>query len=67
MRGGQGERRFFRVVTNWLASHETEAMRRNLQFVPEYVRWDDLYIFVGTHLEKDSFNLIIQQLDLDIY
>ena len=30
-RGGQGERRFFRVVTKYLAAKETEAMRRNLQ------------------------------------
>ena len=66
VRGGQGERRFFRVVTNWLASHETEAMRRNLQFVPEYGRWDDLYIFVGTPLEKDAFNLMRHQLALDV-
>lgn len=66
VRGGQGERRFFRVVTNWLASHETEAMRRNLRFVPEYGRWDDLYIFVGTPLEKDAFNLMRHQLALDV-
>ena len=66
VRGGQGERRFFRVVTNWLASHETEAMRRNLQFVPEYGRWDDLYIFVGTPLENEAFNIMKHQLALDV-
>ena len=36
VRGGQGERRFFRVVTRWLANNKTEAMRRNLKFVPEF-------------------------------
>lgn len=66
VRGGQGERRFFRVVTRWMAQNMTEAMRRNLKFVPEYGRWDDLYSFVGTKLEKDAFDLIRHQLALDV-
>lgn len=66
VRGGQGERRFFRVVTRWLANNETAAMRRNLQYVPEFGRWDDLYTFVGTPLEKDAFDLMYHQLALDV-
>lgn len=66
IRGGQGERRFFRVVTKWLATNHTEAMRRNLKYVPEYGRWDDLYVFVGTPLEKDAFNIMYHQLALDV-
>ena len=66
VRGGQGERRFFRVVTKWLAAHETEAMRRNLKYVPEFGRWDDLYVFVGTKLERDAFKLMEEQIKLDI-
>ena len=66
IRGGQGERRFFRIVTRWLAYEHTEAMRRNLKFVPEYGRWDDLYVFVGTPLEKDAFNIMYHQLALDV-
>lgn len=66
VRGGQGERRFFRVVTKWLAAHETEAMRRNLKYVPEFGRWDDLYVFIGTKLEGDAFKLMEEQAKLDI-
>ena len=66
VRGGQGERRFFRVITKWLADHETAAMRRNLQYVPEFGRWDDLYVFVGTKLENEAFDFIKKQLLLDI-
>ena len=66
VRGGQGERRFFRVVTKWLADHETAAMQRNLQYVPEFGRWDDLYVFVGTKLENEAFDFIKKQLLLDI-
>ena len=66
VRGGQGERRFFRVITKWLAKHETDAMKRNLQYVPEFGRWDDLYEFVGTPLEQDAFKLMKHQLALDV-
>ena len=66
VRGGQGERRFFRVVTRWLADHQTEAMRRNLEFVPEFGRWDDLYEFIGTKLEENAFELMRKQLMLDV-
>ena len=66
VRGGQGERRFFRVVTRWLANNQTDAMQRNLEFVPEFGRWDDLYEFVGTKLEEDSFELMRKQLMLDV-
>ena len=66
IRGGQGERRFFRVIMKWLASYDTEAARRNLHLIPEYRRWDDLYIFVSTPLEKDAFAFIKEQLTLDV-
>ena len=66
VRGGQGERRFFRVVTRWLANNQTDAMRRNLEFVPEFGRWDDLYAFAGTKLEKDAFNILKKQAILDL-
>ena len=66
IREGQGERRFFRVVCKYLANKETAAMKRNLQYVPEFGRWDDLYVFVGTKLEHDAFDLMKKQLMLDV-
>ena len=66
-RGGQGERRFFRVCMKWLAENHPAAVRRNLEYISEYGRWDDLYIFVNTPLEKEMFELIKQQLEKDIY
>lgn len=65
-RGGQGERRFFRVVTKWLADNKTAAMKRNLKYVPEFGRWDDLYVFVGTALEQDAFDFMGDQFVLDL-
>ena len=65
-RGGQGERRFFRVVMKWLAQNYTEVARRNLEYVPFYRRWDDLYCFVDTPLEEEAFKFMKTQLTLDV-
>ena len=66
VRGGQGERRFFRVCFNWLAKNYPEIARRNLINIAEYGRYDDLYCVVGTPVEKDMFALIKEQLEKDI-
>ena len=66
VRGGQGERRFFRVCIKWAANNATEAIRRNLIYIPFYGRYDDLYVFVGTKLESDAMKIIKDQLSLDV-
>ena len=66
IRGGQGERRFFRVCMRDLAIQNTEAAMRNLRHIPEFGRWDDLYIFIGTPLEGAALNFMKEQLALDI-
>lgn len=66
-RGGQGERRFFRVCFNWLAKKYPEVAKKNLILIPEYRRWDDLiYSVLGTNVEKDAFAIIKNQLALDL-
>ena len=66
IRGGQGERRFFRVCMKDLATYNTDAAKRNLEYIPVYGRWDDLYIFEGTNLENDAFEFMKNQLALDV-
>ena len=66
IRGGQGERRFFRVCFKWLAEHDLEAAFRNLDNIVEYGRWDDLYALVGTEIEKDALDVMKAQLSKDI-
>ena len=66
VRGGQGERRFFRVAMKWLANSDVAAAKRNLKYVAEFGRWDDLYLFVNTALEKDAFEFMKNQLALDM-
>ena len=65
-RGGQGERRFFRVCYKWLAKRDVEAARRNMKLIPEYRRWDDLYCLIDTALETEMFAFLKEQLALDI-
>ena len=43
-RGGQGERRFFRLCFKWLCMNDPKAAIRNLDNLSEYGRWDDLWM-----------------------
>lgn len=66
-RGGQGERRFFRICFSWLANYNVDAARRNLVNVSEYGRWDDLiYATYKTKVWEDAMSIIKTQLALDI-
>ena len=67
VRGGQGERRFFRVCFKWLCDNNPEAAKRNLEYLSEYGRWDDLiYATAGTKLEDYALSLVKEQLVLDM-
>ena len=66
-RGGQGERRFFRVCFNWLAKNYPEVAKKNIRLIPEYRRWDDvLYSCVDTPVENDALAFIKEQMLLDM-
>lgn len=66
IRQGQGERNTFRILMQWLANHYTESARKNLENVPFYGRFDDLYTLVGTPLEAEAFALFGKQLKEDL-
>lgn len=67
VRGGQGERRFFRVAFRWLCENAALDAFVNLKNISEYGRWDDLiYSTFGTHLEIDACSIIADQLYLDV-
>mgnify|MGYP001297353086 CR=1 FL=1 len=66
VRGGLGERRTPRIIFKFLAKVHPEVMRKNLQWIPFFGRYDDLYEFVGTPVEGDMWRLIQEQWNLDI-
>ena len=65
-RGGQGERRFFRLCLNWLANEQPAAVIKNIQYIPMVGRWDDLFCLLSTPVELDVLHLIFRQLTLDM-
>lgn len=64
----QGERKFFRVCLKWLATHDTDAVVRNLSTIVNdgFGRWDDLFVLFDTPAESAMMRLIQKQLIEDI-
>ncbi len=65
IRGGLGERRVFKVILNWLAKNEPSTVRKNLTYVAEYGRYDDLLCLMDTPCEKDMLDVIKVQFEAD--
>ncbi len=66
IRGGLGERRVFRVIINWLAENRPESLRKNIELILEYGRFDDLVSLIGTACEMDALRIIRNQLEADL-
>jgi len=58
VRGGAGERQIFRDIMGYLLESHPEALKINLNLIPEFGRWDDLLVLEDTKLQADAFNLI---------
>jgi len=65
IRGGIGERRVFRTILKWLASNEPRSLEKNIQYIAEYGRYDDLLALMGTTCEGKVLQLIKKQLAAD--
>lgn len=65
-RGGLGERRVFRVILNWLAENRAESLRKNIELIPEFGRYDDLVSLLGTACENDALRVIRKQMESDL-
>lgn len=66
IRGGQGERRFFRECLKWLADNEPETIRKNIRNISEFGRWDDLYTLFETRCKVIALNTMRMQLEADM-
>lgn len=58
VRGGQGERRFFRICFKWLADHHCAEVVHLIPFVANYGRYDDLYTLFGTACQTDMLEYL---------
>lgn len=66
IRGGLGERRVFRVILRWLAIEKPKSLRKNLEHISEYGRFDDLLVLLDTPCRGHVLELIREQLDQDL-
>ena len=65
VREGLGERRSFRAIIAYLGNAYPEIMRKLISLVPEYGRFDDLYVLFGTEVEVDALSYIWSQIEKD--
>ncbi len=65
IRGGLGERRVFRVILKWLAQNAPQALCKNLTYVAEYGRYDDLLALMDTPCEQAMLDHLKQQFEAD--
>ena len=66
VRGGLGERRVFRSVLTWLASNRKGSVVKNLPFIAEYGRWDDILVLLKTPCREEALALLNKQFREDL-
>lgn len=66
IRGGLGERRVFKVILAWLASNHPETVGKNIEYIAEYGRFDDVLALFDTPCEKMMLEYIKMQLKKDL-
>jgi len=58
IRGGQGERRSFSIMFRDLCFSHPHIAEALIKYVPEFGRWDDVLLAIGTPIEDSAINLI---------
>ena len=66
VRGGLGERRVFRVLLQYLAEAWPASLLRNLPYIAEYGRWDDILVLLNTRVHAEAKALLREQFEADM-
>ncbi len=66
IRGGLGERSVFRTVLRWLAENEKASLTRNIPYIAEYGRWDDLLVLLDTPARREAETALHRQFRTDM-
>lgn len=64
VRGGMGERDTFRNFIKREAADNPDVIRPLVRYIPEYGRWDDLFVLFGTPVEDEMIKVIKATLSL---
>ena len=68
IREGSGEREFFKKAMNILIQYgKHESINKNIEHIPFFGRWDDLYTFSETGLWEKVISMFREQLEADLY
>ncbi len=62
IRGGLGERHVPRIIYKHLAKLYPDVLKKNLELISHFGRWDDLLTLLGTELQDDVIRIIKDQL-----
>lgn len=65
-RGGLGERRSFRILIRYLAVGMPEMIRRLVELMAEYGRFDDMLCLLDTPVEDKVIAVLQEQLEADL-
>ena len=66
VRGGLGERSVGRILLRWMAQNAQASLRKNMNYIAEYGRFDDLISLLDTPCEADVLELIKCQWAADV-
>ena len=66
IRGGLGERAVFRTLIKWLAVNEKPSLVRNLPYIAEYGRWDDILVLLDTPARQEAEAVLFKQFLADM-
>jgi hypothetical protein len=66
IRQGQGLRQPFRYQLQWLANNYPLVLKPLIQYIPEYGRFDDLYMLVDTPLQDEAIHCLCKQIHQDV-
>jgi hypothetical protein len=56
VRGGAGERKFFRVCLAYLEKYYLGYLKKNAHLIPEYGRWDDVFV-----VNKETYMPLVKE------
>ena len=64
--GGLGERRTFRICLRWLAERHPEIVKKNIELIPYFNRFDSWFVLVGTECEELMWEKVMDTLTKDM-
>lgn len=62
IRGGLGERMVFKTILKYLAVNYSDVVNKNVEIIPEFARWDDMFVLFNTPCESIMVDMVKGQL-----